>query len=193
MELKSIQKELKQSLSEKRFRHTGGVAASARKLAEIYGGDPDQAELAGWLHDSAKEMKLPEMQELVKEKGFDIDPYMLDSRALLHGPAGAAYAELHFGIHDQAILDAIYYHTTGNAHMTKLEKIVFLADYIEPSRDFPGVDALRKEAKKDLNQAVLLAYDSTIRHLIDDGAYIYDLTFIGRNAMVLELQGTDAK
>lgn len=193
MELKLIQNELKQSLSEKRFRHTGGVAASARMLAKLYGGDPDQAELAGWLHDAAKEMKLSDMQMWVKEKGFAIDSYMLQSRALLHGPAGAAYAELHFDIHDQAILDAIYYHTTGNAHMTKLEKIVFLADYIEPSRDFPGVDELRKEAKKDLGQAVLLAYDSTIRHLIDDGAYIYDLTFIGRNAMVLEVQGTGKK
>lgn len=193
MELKSIQKELKQSLSEKRFRHTAGVAASARMLAKLYGEDPDQAELAGWLHDAAKEMKLTDMQMWVKNKGFAIDPYMLQSRALLHGPAGAAYAELHFGIHDQDILNAIFYHTTGNIHMTKLEKIVFLADYIEPSRDFPGVDALRKEAKKDLNQAVLLAYDSTIRHLIDDGAYIYDLTFIGRNAMVLEVQGTGEK
>ncbi len=193
MELEQIQKELKQSLSEKRYRHTGGVAASARMLAEKYGGDPDQAYLAGWLHDSAKEMKLPEMQKWVSEKGFTIDPYMLGSRALLHGPAGAAYAELHFGIHDQAILDAVFYHTTGNTHMTLLEKIVFLADYIEPSRDFPGVEALRKEAKKDLNQAVLLAYDSTIRHLIDDGEYIYDLTFEGRNALVLEMQETGKK
>ena len=73
--------------------------------------------------------------------------------------------------------------------MTLLEKIIFLADYIEPSRDFPGVDTIRKLAEKDLNQAVLSAYNSTIKHLIDQYAYIYDLTFLGRNDMVLLIDG----
>lgn len=193
MKLEDIKKELKQVLSEKRFRHSGGVAASAKALALRYGGDPDQAELAGWVHDCAKEMKLEKMQQLVKEKGFAIDAYMMSSRALLHGPAGSAYAELHFGIHDPEILNAVFYHTTGNTHMTQLEKIIFLADYIEPSRDFPGVDTLRKAAKQGLDQAVLLAYDSTIRHLLDDHEYIYELTFQGRNALLLSMQETNKK
>lgn len=193
MKLEDIIQELKHSLSEKRFRHTGGVAASAKSLALRYGGNPEQAELAGWVHDCAKEMKLEDMQQWVKKKDFAIDEYMLGSRALLHGPAGSAYAELHFGIHDPEILSAVFYHTTGNTHMSQLEKIVFLADYIEPSRDFPGVDTLRKAAKHGLDHAVLLAYDSTIGHLIDDHEYIYELTFQGRNALLLTMQETDKK
>ena len=72
--------------------------------------------------------------------------------------------------------------------MTLMEKIIFLADYIEPSRDFPGVDKLRQLADRDLDKALLAAYDSTISHLLEQGAYIYDLTFIGRNDLVLKLK-----
>lgn len=189
MELEEIQKELRDILSKKRFKHSAGVADSARHLAELYGEDPEKAYLAGWVHDCAKEMTLPEMQEWVAKKGFKLDSYMLGSRALLHGPAGSAYAELHYGITDEAILSAVFYHTTGQPAMTKLQKIVFLADYIEPSRDFPGVAALRKLSEKGLDEAVLAAYDSTIGHLLDEGAYIYDLTFLGRNALILEMGG----
>lgn len=188
MDIDSIRKELQGSLSKKRFRHTAGVAGAARMLAECYGEDPDRAELAGWVHDCAKEWKLPDMQRWADKKQFVLDPYVRESRALLHGPAGSAYAELHFGILDPEILRAVYFHTTGNEAMSLLEKIVFLADYIEPSRDFPGVDDLRKAAKKGLDRAVLLAYDSTIGHLAADHAFIYGLTVAARNAVWLSLR-----
>ena len=193
MDLESIKKELKKNLSPKRYHHSEGVAHTARDLARRYGADPEKAFLAGWLHDCAKEMKLPEMQYWVNQKGMHLDAYMMGSRALLHGPAGSACAELHFHISDPEILDAIVYHTTGKVHMTLMEKILFLADYIEPSRDFPGVGELRRLAEKDLDAALLLAYDSTIRHLLDQGAYIYDLTFLGRNGLVLELESRKTK
>ena len=115
---------------------------------------------------------------------------MLGSRALLHGPAGSVLAKTAFGIDDEEIRGAIYYHTTGRVGMTLLEKIVFLADYIEPNRDFPGVEDLRLLAEKDLDEAVLAAYDSTISHLIDQEAYIYGLTFLGRNDMVEKREKT---
>ena len=150
MDLIDIQKDLKKVLSAKRYRHSAGVAASARALA---------------------------------------DKYVLSSKALLHGPVGSILCETKYGIDDKDIKSAIFYHTTGRTNMTLLEKIIFLADYIEPSRDFPGVDTIRKLAEKDLNQAVLSAYNSTIKHLIDQDAYIYDLTFLGRNDMVLLIDG----
>lgn len=139
-----------------------------------------------WIHDCAKEMTLSEMQHVVKKAHltFDDAEHMLKSRALLHGPAGSVLAKTAFGIDDEEIRGAIYYHTTGRVGMTLLERIVFLADYIEPNRDFSGVQDLRLLAEKDLDQAVLAAYDSTISHLIDQGAYIYGLTFLGRNDMV---------
>ena len=143
MDLIDIQKDLKKILSAKRYRHSAGVADSARALADKYGANAEKAYIAGWVH----------------------------------------------GIDDKDIKSAIFYHTTGRTNMTLLEKIIFLADYIEPSRDFPGVDTIRKLAEKDLNQAVLSAYNSTIKHLIDQDAYIYDLTFLGRNDMVLLIDG----
>ncbi len=186
MELEKITKDLKETLSAKRFHHSEGVAYTGRYLANKYGADPKKAFIAGWIHDCAKELSLSDMKSIVQEAGLKLDKQILSSRALLHGPAGSVLAKTRFGIDDAAICSAICYHTTGNVNMTLLEKIIFLADYIEPSRDFPGVNKLRSLAEQDLDLAVLAAYDSTITHLIDQKAYIYDLTFKGRNHLVLQ-------
>ncbi len=189
MKLEKIKKELEKSLSGKRYRHSGGVADTAKHLAKLYGADADKAYEAGWVHDAAKELSLSDMQALIPEDSpLREDQPLMGSRALLHGPAGSIFIEKEFGIHDKEIQSAVYYHTTGHPQMTLLEKIVFLADYIEPSRDFPGVETLRKLAEKDLDKAVLAAYDSTISHLLDQEAYIYDLTFLGRNDLVLRME-----
>ncbi len=188
MKLEDIQKDLKKVLSTKRYHHSAGVADTAAHLAKLYGEDPKIAYLAGWVHDCAKELSLVDMQHIVKQKGLALDEHMMASKALLHGPCGSILAETKYGIHDKNIQSAIYFHTTGQPHMTLLEKIIFLADYIEPSRDFPGVKELRKKAEINLDEALLAAYDSTISHLLDQKAYIYDLTFLGRNDLVLRMQ-----
>lgn len=193
MHIHQIRSELKERLSAKRYRHTEGVAASSRELAARYGASPEKAELAGWVHDCAKEMTLDEMKALVREGGLAVDAPVLKSRALLHGPAGSVYARLHFGIDDAEILSAVFYHTTGKPDMSLLEKIVFLADYIEPSRDFPGVEELRALAEQDLDRALIAAYDSTIRHLAEQHAYIYDLTIAGRNYLILSQRHAQAE
>lgn len=189
MKLEKITKDLKNRLSQKRYRHSAGVADAAKKLAVLYGADPSDAYLAGWVHDCAKELSLPDMQKVVLDAKLSLDSYMMSSRALLHGPAGSILAETRYAISDSHIRSAIYYHTTGHPSMELLEKIIFLADYIEPSRDFPGVDTLRTLAVKDLDAAVLAAYDSTIRHLLDQGVFIYPLTFEGRNDLVVKQNG----
>lgn len=188
MNLDEIKSDLKSRLSKKRYKHSAGVAKMGKHLALLYGADPDKAFLAGWLHDSAKELTLEEMQKIVESAGLKLDPYMLHSRALLHGPAGSVLASTRYGVNDSEIAGSIYYHTTGCPNMTKMEKIIFLADYIEPTRDFPGVDLLRKLADISLDKACLAAYDSTIRHLLDQEAYIYPLTFSGRNDLILEFR-----
>ena len=189
MDFDHILSDLGTRLSKKRFIHTEGVAKTARKLAEKYGVNPDKAELAGWIHDCMKQEKLSFMQELIQNKklaipGFSVDNYMLGSKNLLHGPAGAVFADTYYEIHDISILSAVACHTTGKAHMSLLEKVIFLADYIEPSRDFPGVEEIRAEAKKDLDWACIVAYDSTISHLAKEHEYLHPLTIEGRNELV---------
>lgn len=184
MKLTEIQNDLKNRLSERRYVHSAGVAASAYMLAEKYGYDPEKAELAGWLHDCAKEMKLREMQDIIDKQNLQVDEYMRSSRALLHGPAGSIMVKTVYGIEDRDIQDAIFFHTTGHPQMGLLDKIIFLADYIEPGRDFPGINIIRKNAKKDLDVAVLSAYDATIRYLLEQKEYIYELTFFGRNDLI---------
>ena len=189
MEFNDILHDLGTRLSKKRLHHTEGVADTAKKLAERYGADPDAAELAGWIHDCVKQEKLSFMQELVREKemfspGYKVDSYMMQSKNLLHGPAGAIFADAYYGIHDPAILSAVTCHTTGKPGMSLLDKIVFLADYIEPTRDFPGVNDIRHEAEKNLDWACIVAYDSTIAHLAEEHEYLHPLTVEGRNDLV---------
>ena len=164
------------------------MAHAAVHLAKKYGGDAKKAELAGWIHDCAKELKLDEMRAVVKDAGLALDEHMLASRALLHGPAGSILARTRYDVDDEEIAGAIFYHTTGRPDMTLMEKIIFLADYIEPQRDFPGVEELRRLAEIDLDRALIASYDCTLRHLMDEGDFIYELTFQGRNNLVLRLK-----
>ncbi len=187
-----IKADLQARLSAKRFAHTLGVAAAARQLAERYGEDAAKAYLAGLVHDCAKELSLAEMQELLAQDKVS-DPDIWQSRALLHGPAGAVYAAEHYGIHDADILSAVVHHTMGKENMSKLEKIIFLADYIEPTRDFPGVEELRRMAVEDLDRAVLAAMDSTIAHLREENKKVHPQTLRARQSLEIEIRGSNEK
>ncbi len=185
MKYKKIYKAVKEKLSKKRWEHTKGVIQSAEELALRYGADVEKAMMAALLHDCCKEEPNEKLREiLMAQCDAYSDAKFLDYPSLLHGPAGALYAKLEFGITDEEILEAIRVHTVGKARMSLLDKIVFLADYIEPNRDFPGVEELRKEAKKDIDTAVLMAYDNTIEHLMTTDAPVYEGTMTGRNYML---------
>lgn len=93
-------------------------------------------------------MKLEEMQDIIDKQNLQVDEYMRSSRALLHGPAGSIMAKTVYGIKDRDIQNSIFFHTTGRPQMELLDKIIFLADYIEPSRDFPGINIIRRNAQK---------------------------------------------
>lgn len=184
--IERLQHIVKGRLSSKRFAHTLGVVDMAKRLAIHYGASVQHAEVAALLHDAMKESSLQEMQSLVMEAQIPVDSEMLKNGALLHGPAGAAYAKIALHIQDEAICESIRVHTLGSTHMSVLDKIIFLADYIEPNRDFPGVEELRNLAFQDLNAAVVKAYDGTIRHLLDQGLSIHVDTIRGRNSVLLE-------
>lgn len=181
MNVQKIEKAARNRLSEKRFRHTKGVADCAKKLADRYHADPDLAVAAGYLHDMEKEASLDQMLELTKN--LDLDEMTKSSRSLLHGPAGAEFARKEFDI-DDAIYDACFYHTTGKAGMTLLDKIICLADYMEPSRNFEGVEEIRALAETDLDLALVKGLDSTISFLIQKGQMIHPNTILARNDLL---------
>lgn len=186
MDIKEIETDLSNKLSKKRFIHTLGVVNSAIYLARKYGANIEDAHLAALLHDCAKEIPLLEMRDLVADLPCDQD--MLHSGALLHGLAGMVLANTQYGVTNPDILEAIRVHTTGKENMSKLDKIIFLADYIEPNRKFPGVNDIRLAAEQSLDAGVLCGFDMTIRHLIDSGDSIYPLTILSRNDLLRHMK-----
>lgn len=186
MDIKEIETDLSYKLSKKRFIHTLGVVNSAMYLAKKYGANIEDAHLAALLHDCAKEIPLLEMRDLVADLPCDQD--MLHSGALLHGLAGMVLANTQYGVTNPDILEAIRVHTTGKENMSKLDKIIFLADYIEPNRKFPGVNDIRLAAEQSLDAGVLCGFDMTIRHLIDSGDSIYPLTILSRNDLLRHMK-----
>lgn len=186
MDIKEIETDLSNKLSKKRFIHTLGVVNSAMYLAKKYGANIEDAHLAALLHDCAKEIPLLEMRDLVADLPCDQD--ILHSGALLHGLAGMVLANTQYGVTNPDILEAIRVHTTGKENMSKLDKIIFLADYIEPNRKFPGVNDIRLAAEQSLDAGVLCGFDMTIRHLIDSGDSIYPLTILSRNDLLRHMK-----
>lgn len=183
-----IMEYLKQNLSKKRLKHSIGVSDTARMLALHYGCDPDKAELAGLLHDCAREKTMAELIQYVRAEGIEPDEMSMSMRELLHGPAAVYICRKTFNINDEEVLSAIRYHTIGKVNMTLLEKIIFLADYIEPSRDFKGVKKLRDLAYSDLDGALLAAFDSTIEYILAKKAYIHIDTIAARNYLLLAME-----
>ncbi|MBQ4145606.1 MAG: bis(5'-nucleosyl)-tetraphosphatase (symmetrical) YqeK [Clostridia bacterium] len=178
---------LLETLSEKRYKHSLGVAQEAVKLSDHYGADREKAYLAGLVHDCAKEIAPQEMLSLIKDKyGVSPDSISLHRPKLLHGILGAAISQNRFGIYDTAVLDAIRYHTTGKANMSLLSKIIYIADYIEPNRDYEDVDYLRKLAYEDIDKAIIYGIDFTIRDLLDRGATIHPDTMHCRNDLLIK-------
>ncbi len=172
---------LQQKLGEKRLRHTLGVAECAKALAERFGADPKKAYTAGLLHDIVKEDSMQQMQSLCQT--LSLDEQMRSSRALLHGPAGAEYARRTFGV-DLDIYNACFYHTVGRPNMSLLEKIVYVADCIEPSRTQPGVEQLREIAKTDLNACLLQAIENTMAYLKKNNMKIHQNSIDARNYLL---------
>lgn len=172
---------LKENLKESRLKHSLGVKDTAVKLAKIYHEDVEKARIAGLVHDCAKYMKNEDMLNIAEKSGYNINEVCLKNPSLLHGVAGSYVAKNIMEIDDEYILNAITYHTTGRRNMTLLEKIIFMADYIEPSRDFPGVEDVRKLAYEDIDKALLKSLDKTIAYVIKEGQLLHVDTVEARN------------
>ncbi len=176
-EAKTAYPMLRRTLSDKRLFHSLLVAATARKLAQIHGLNPDQAALAGLLHDCAKCIPLAEMQQIARENRLLLDKETLQSGNLLHGPVGAVVAEKEYGVSDPNVLSAIRCHTTGKVGMMPLDMIVYLADKIEPSRrSYPALEEVKLLAQEDLASALRHSLESTLTYVKSQGATPHPLT-----------------
>ena len=169
-------------LKHKRIPHVLGTEQEAIRLAERYGADVEKARRAALLHDCTKKLDMEEQLALCRRYGIQLDELEQKALKLLHSKTGAAIARDVFGVDDD-IYSAIWYHTTGHAGMTKLEKIIYLADYIEPSRDFPGVDKLRKVCYEDLDRGLLMGLEMTIEEMTSMGNPVHQATIEAREAL----------
>ena len=161
-------------LGAKRLLHTLNVGYLSAHLADVFGCDKDKALIAGALHDCAKELPLERQLELAKIYSGDL----FTEKKLLHSPAGAVFARDEFGIEDKEILDAICYHTTGRGDMTLLEKIVYLADKIEPSRNYTDLTPIRSAAEKDLESAMRMTALAVKNKFVSQGRDIHPMTLL---------------
>lgn len=161
-----IEKKLQDVLKKKRYAHTLGVRYTAAALAMRYGCSIEQAQLAGLLHDCAKGYSEEELLALSSQYKLEISKAEMKAPHLLHAKVGAYLAEHEYGVKEEEILNAIRFHTTGKPHMTMLEKIIFIADYIEPNRRMlDGLPQCRKLAFENLDMAMYQILENTLVYL----------------------------
>lgn len=173
----SIREKLKNNLEIRRYSHSISVSYVAVTLAMVYGGDIDKAMLAGLLHDCAKNIPISEQIEICKNNNIYLDEYELSHTCVIHGKVGAYIAKEFYGIEDDDILNAIYNHVRGRVGMSLLEKIVFIADYIEPERkNITNLDMIRKIAYNNIDETIVLIYNSIIEYLKSKESTIDDFT-----------------
>ena len=180
-------KHLSYLLKPSRYKHSLGVMETAEKLAERFGADVKKAQIAGLLHDCAKNIDPQRAEALLEKYGLAPDVVTANEPGLLHQLLGPKHAQAEFCIDDKEILDAIGCHTTGKVGMTLLDKILYLADFIEPYRsDFEGLEALRKLCKKDIDAAMRFALDLSVKHVLSKGGLIHPDTVLARNAFLMD-------
>lgn len=178
---------VRESLGDKRFDHTMRVVDEAEKLAHKYGESVERVKLAAVFHDYAKEFPVQELKSYIQSS--DLPKDLLDFHfELWHGPVGAMLFNKKFGVQDLDIINAIRYHTTGRAGMSHLEKIIYVADYIEPGRNFPGLTEVREAAERDLDFACWLVSRNTLQHLLRKEATLYPESVLAYNAFTKKLK-----
>jgi predicted HD superfamily hydrolase involved in NAD metabolism len=182
--IEKIEREVESFLSEDRYSHTVGVVKEALKLCDIHGEDFEKAKLASLLHDIGKSKKIDELLKVRDSSDIILKENLEKASALYHSVAGKKIASERYGIEDGDILNAIRYHTTGRPNMSRLEKIVYIADYTEPGRSFEGVEELRAISYRSLDDAMVFALENTIGHVISKGLILHEDTVRARNYLI---------
>lgn len=180
-----MENRLKKELSEKRYKHSLGVRDEAIKLAQKYGADIKKAKIAGLLHDCAKGLDIDEQIRQCEKYKIALDAVTLSCKPVIHAPLGAEIAKEQFGIEDEEILEAIRNHTVAKENMSLLDKIIYIADMIEPMRDFDGVEKLRKAAYKDIDEAFIMGMRQSIVYNAEKNKIIHPNTISAWNYMLI--------
>ncbi len=186
---------LKQALKPGRYVHSVNTMKEAVRLAEHYGEDVEAAAIAGLLHDCGKNLNDEQTLEYCSNYGITLSRLEQNQVFLMHGAVGALIAREKYRVENVYILNAIKYHTTGYGDMSMLDKIILLADYIEPGRRHSEVEDARRLAYTDINRALISAFDSTIRYVMDRKGLIHPATIEARNniLMLLSHKQTDSE
>ena len=175
--IKDLKKELKKEMDDSRFEHTLGVMYTCGALAMRYGYDLEKAMLAGLMHDCAKCMPNAKKLKAAEKNHLEITDLERKNPFMLHAKLGAFLAKKKYDIEDRELLDAIRWHTPGRPDMTMLDKIVYIADYIEPKRDkAPNLHEIRQLAFLDLDKALLRILEDTLGYLGDSTDHIDSMT-----------------
>lgn len=183
----ALLEKIRTAMNPQRFQHVLGVEEAALALAAQYGCDTRKASLAALLHDYAKEVENQVFIDLIAKYDLDKDLLNWDNN-IWHGVVGAYKIAEDFGLKDPEIFQAIQRHTVGASQMTLLDKVLYVADYIEPNRDFPGVEEARRLAKCDLDQAVAYETAQTIAYLAKKWIPIHPQTLETYNGYVAYLK-----
>ena len=175
--IRAYRKEMEKVLKPDRFEHSLGVAYTAASLVMRFGGDVNRALTAGILHDCAKCLDHDEQLRICKKQNIEVTEYELRNKKLLHAKTGAYLAAHKYGVTDPEVISAIRWHTTGRPGMTQLEKIVFLADIIEPARKvFPEMDEIRREIFADLDRGLSITLTYLLEYLQKSGEELDPMT-----------------
>ena len=172
---------IKLRLSPHRFQHSLQVVEMAVQMAKFYEVEVETVSLAALLHDYAKGLSGKELLRLAKEHDLIEDAVDCEMPDLLHAAVGAFLVKRDLGIENERVLKAIRCHTLGSTDMDELDKIIYLADMIEPGRDFPGLERLKCLSFRDLDEAMLFGLESTIKYCLDRGRIIHPRTIEARN------------
>lgn len=183
MDVDKMKQELAKRLSGERYDHVLRVSETAKSLADRYALSVMAAEQAALFHDIAKCMEVAELRRVLEKDNGD-ERYLPFHPELWHAPAGSTIARDEFGIDDQDVLNAIRYHTTGRAHMSQLEKLIYVADMIEPVRTFPGVDQLREIATQSLDAAMEACIHQSVQFLVNKRVPVFPDSIDCYNEMI---------
>ena len=184
--IEKCKKIVKKKMGEKRYIHSVSVSQIAFKLAKKYGVNEQKAALVGILHDITKEMPDEFHLELFKKNNIKLNEVEKRSKKLWHAISGSLYIKEELHIDDEDILNAVKYHTTAREGMSKLEKIIFMADFISEDRKYENVKFMRKLAFEDLDEAIIYGLRVTIEGLLSRNQLVAKNTFKAYNDMIIK-------
>jgi len=183
----NYKKIIRKKLDDRRYFHSLCVADCAKDLAVVYGACPEQAYVAGLLHDVLKQESRKKLLQYANKFGIIFDNVTKNKKKLWHAVVGSAYIKHKLKLSNE-IIDAVQYHTTAKANMSLLCKTLYMADYISNDRDYPGVDELRIQAKTDINGALMTALSFSICELAEKQKPIHPDTIAAYNEIILNIK-----